>query len=245
MTFLSETRHISQQYLVELGKSLDQKQISPAEFCTLCLVPQLLKNKVGFQKCVLSDSLSSDSEVMEFLRHYSWKGKSGRVRRSLLMWHQESYPLILWDRIPTPLELLKVQAKGERVITVFREAADWDKIHLGKTAWEFILHDLIHADHFFEKIDWRDGQRMFYQFLLEQWDHEMIGLARRECSEQFDYLISDMNSHPQHLAQTLTALCLMASKKSLGVERTQKLSNQQEIFFQNQMTGLFETCLFK
>jgi hypothetical protein len=245
MEYLSDMRHTHQQFLVDLEKQFFDKKLSAAEFTALCLIPELVRNNTYFQKSPLIKEALSESPVMEFLRNYSWKGKSDRIRRSLFRWHQGHYPLVLWETIPTPFELLKLQAQGKRVITVFKNTSAWEKTHFGKSAWEFIVHDLIHADHFFENSDWRTGQIEFYQFVLTQWDHELISCIRTHCSEQFDYLISDMNSHPQHLYQTLSALSLMAWKKKAQVDVKCRLPSNEEEQLQKKMNHLLTTCLLK
>jgi hypothetical protein len=245
MLNLSDMRHPHHQYLRELEILQNSKNLSPAEVTAFCLVPQLLKNSTSFQRSPLLDEKPSSSPIMEFLRLYSWKGKSIRIRQSLFRWHRGQYPLVLWDHIPNPFELLKIQAEGKRVITVFKTALEWEQIHLGKDAWNFIAHDLIHADHFFQNSELRQGQIQFYQKLLDLWNHNLITLARKFCTEQFEYLISDMNSHPQHLKQTLSAICLIAWKKSRGQDLKQRLSTQDEILFQEQIHHLLTAFLLR
>lgn len=245
MTSISDARHTHQQFLVDLESRLSTGQISPAEFTTLCLIPELVKNSASFQRSPLYKAEFSLSPTIEFLRLYNWKGQSDRIRRSLFHWHQGHYPLVLWERIPTPLELLRLQAQGKRVITVFKKASEWQQIHHGKSAWEFTVHDLIHADHFFQDPDRRAGQIAFYQFVLEQWEHGMIHSLRQHCPEQFDYLISDMNSHPQHLYQTLKALCLVARKKENDLNPKLRLPLTEETRFQSDVNHLLGARLLR
>lgn len=237
MKNLSVVRHSRQQYLMDLKTQFSAGMISAAELTTLCLIPKLLENPAGLQTSALLKDDNS-SPAMTFLQNYSWKGHTDRIRRALIKWHQGHYPLVLWERIPTPLELLKCQATGRRIVTVFTQDEEWDQMHLGKSAWDFIVHDLIHADHFFENSELRAGQIEFYQFILDRWDQDMVTKARTYCPEQFDYLISDMNSHPAHMHKTLSALCLMAWKKEIGLEIKSRLPADEEVRFQNQMLSL-------
>ncbi len=245
MLGLSDMRQTHQQYLVDLEIKFSDKSLSAAELTTLCLLPELAKSKIEFQRAPLFKTKIETSPIIEFLRNYSWKGKTDRIRRSLVQWHLGHYPLVLSDQIPTPLALLQIQANGKRVITVFKNSSDWQRTHLGKSAWEFIVHDLIHADHFFENSEWREGQIAFYQFILKNWDHKMVSCVRSHCSEQFDYLISDMNSHPQHMYQTLAALCLLAWKNKLELDPKTRLPEEQELLFQEQKNHLLGALLLK
>jgi hypothetical protein len=238
-------RHEHQQFLVDLESKLLSLEFSPAEYTALCLLPELVRKKTGFQKSPLFKDQRTHSPVMEFIRNFSWKGHTERIRRSLFQWHESNYPLVLSNQIPKPLELLKIQAEGQRIITVFNQASQWQENHLGKTAWEFTVHDLIHADHFFQKSDWQTGQIAFYKFVLENWDEPIIADARTFFSDQFDYLISDMNSHPQHMYQTLNALCLMSRKKKLQIKANSRLPEKEESYFQEQMNYLLPTRLLK
>ena len=249
----TEARHAHQQFLVDLENRYFENELSAAELTTLCLMPELVRLNTGFQRLPLLKNIPAEqnqgtatpSPMIEFLRNYSWKGHTDRIRRSLFNWHLGKYPLVLWNHIPTPLELLKIQADGKRVITVFNQAEEWEQLHLGKTAWEFIIHDLIHADHFFENSEWQLGQIDFYKFILSKWEQPMMIRVRSYCAEQFDYLISDMNSHPQHMYQTLTALCLMAWKKSLGISNKARLPETEETQFQDQMNYFLASRLLK
>ena len=245
MSEKSSARHAHQQYLTELSRRLDRLEISPAEFTTLCLIPDLARKAQPFQKNALVRGESARSSTIEFLRQHSWKGYSDRIRRSLYEWHQGRYPLTLWSTIPSPLQLLEIQSQGQRVITVFKTALEWEQTHLGKSAWEFVVHDLIHADHFFENPIWREGQIGFYRFILEHWDHELMTNLKTHCPEQFDYLIADMNSHPQHMYQTLSALSLLAWKRKMGLRDRDRLLQSEEQKFQNQFHDFLETRLFK
>ncbi len=237
------TTDIRAEYLDHLNQELDSCRISAAEYTSLCLLPGLAQNKVSFQKNFLTQNECANSKIIEFLRRYNWKGYSHRIRRSLYQWHHQQYPLVLYHHTPTPYELLKIQATGKRVVTVFRNIHDWKHTYFGKTTWEFIVHDLIHADHFFEKPDWRDGQIRFYQFILDNWEHPLIQAGRQFNSSAFDYLISDMNSHPQHLNQTLSAILLSAWKTQKGLDSTEYLNLQKENSFQNDLKDLYTAYL--
>lgn len=233
---------MSQQFLMDLENRLLTNLITPAELTAICLIPHFVRNRFSFQKASLFKThLKNEilaSPVMNFLNTYNWKGYSDRIRRTLIQWHLGKYPLVLWSHIPTPFELLTIQASGQRIITVFKKSVEWQQTHLGKSAWDFIVHDLIHADHFFENSDWREGQTEFYQKILDHWNDDLLLCARAHCKDQFDYLISDMNSHPQHLRQTLSALCLMAWKKNLSIDSNARLSSLEESRFQKNLNNL-------
>jgi hypothetical protein len=185
-----------------------------------------------FQSKVLIPQLKTDSKVILSLNENHWKSHSDRARKSLILWHLNQYPLVLEHQIPSPKELLELQAKGKRVVTLFLDPEDWQKMWGKFSAWEFTVHDLVHADHFFQDKLMHQQQTRFYQFILQNWEHPLI--QSLHSSPGFEYLISDMNSHPQHLLQTLSALVIEKRKQILKLEKQLRLSDGEEEFCQKE-----------
>lgn len=239
-------RHWSINDILKLQQKLRDTLISPAEFTAQFLLKrplQLQRKSLKIPTLTLEPQASarvqpilqqdSGQDTMSFLREFHWKGYSDRIRRALLMWHMGAYPLQLSHEIPTPWELLRLQAQGQRVVTVLIQPAQWDQLHHGHSAWDFTVHDLLHADHFFERADWREGQIRFYRFLFERWELPEIRALHED--PQFDYLIADMNSHPRHLFGTFQALVLKSWKQQRGLAPHQSLSKADEREFQNRV----------
>ncbi|MFN9066181.1 MAG: hypothetical protein ACK5V3_03060 [Bdellovibrionales bacterium] len=194
---------------------------------------QILLSKIDqFQSKILIPELKSHSSVIHFLNSYHWKGHTDRIRRALIHWHLGLYPLVLYKKIPNPKELLELQAQGKRVVTVFFEAEDWKKEWGKFSAWEFTVHDLIHADHFFQDPHLHQQQTRFYNFILQNWQHPFLSPLHTQSG--FEYLISDMNSHPQHLLQTLSALVIEQRKKELNLSIQERLPTSEELNCQNE-----------
>jgi hypothetical protein len=104
-------------------------------------------------------------------------------------------------------------------VTIFSEAKHWLEMHEGRDAYSFILHDLIHADHFFGKPEWREGQIEFYKRCLTLWRLPEFQDQLAQDSllrEQFEYAYSDMNSHPQHLNQYLQSIQAQALSRRIS-----------------------------
>lgn len=225
-------RHWDSIYLLKLQEKLGETLISSAEFVT----DFLQQKPLLLQKKKLFSNYETNSPIMQALNENHWKGYNDRIRRSLLEWHCGHYPLVLLHHIPTPKELLEFQGQGKRVVTVFLKEEELDSLHHGKEAWDFTVHDLIHADHFFENPQWREGQVEFYQFLSRNWFHPEI--AKLHNSAEFEYLIADMNSHPRHLFLTLSALILKSLKTQQGLSLKQALCEEQEKYFQKLVSDL-------
>lgn len=214
MDFEKTITRIHQDYL--------SKHILEAEYCAALLLTRDLR----LQKKSLFPSLVTRSAIIEHLNQYHWIGFSDRIRRSLIQWHLGHYPLQLCFHIPRPLEILKIQAQGQRIVTAFSNVEDWKKMWGHHDAWNFIAHDLIHADHFFINPENRNGQIQFYKSILQHWNSEEIQPLHDQ--PDFEYLISDMNSHPAHLLETLKSLLIRSFKKLNHISEPDRLTFEQE-----------------
>jgi len=119
------------------------------------------------------------------------------------------FPLKIISFVPTPLELLELQIQGRRVITFHENFENWpNEITNDRDFLSFIIHDLIHADHFFKSQKQRQGQLGFYLFIKKIInDPNLRNLIDNPVFKtQFEYMISDMNSHPVHLFKTFRAI---------------------------------------
>ncbi len=165
---------------------------------------------------------------IDFLCHVSHRSIPLAVNRALWGWQLGVYPLQCLTYIPTPLELLEMQSKGFRCVSLITDY-DFTVANHGRDPLGFVLHDLIHADHFFKCQELAESQIIFSQKIL-------IGLKKGEFSpywekdptfkKEFTYLISDMNSHPQHLEQTLTAImnsARMRAQNKVGDDLTKNI----------------------
>lgn len=213
--------------LLRLQQDHQNSILSEAEFCASLMLffePKLQNKK-------LFPNISTQSIIIQSLNDHHWIGHTDRIRRALIQWHMQKYPLQLLSYVPTPFEILNFQAIGKRVVTVFTQVAEWNQMWGPHNAWNFIAHDLIHADHFFENPVHQKGQVEFYQFVLRNWQHPEIQPLHANAG--FEYLISDMNSHPQHLFDTLKNLVIQNRKKTLQLDTYQRLPDHQEYQIQN------------
>jgi hypothetical protein len=160
-------------------------------------------NEKGRQRLARVDSFA------QLLSHFQLKSVREDSVLGLKGWLEGKYHLELWLTQPTPAEMLDLQTQGRRVITLYLDPADQDrKIGRHAGAYGFCLHDLEHAEKFFGGET--DGQIRFFR-------HLKIGVASGhfahliddpQFSGEFDYLMSDMNSHPVHLMKYLKAIVI-------------------------------------
>lgn len=224
---LSEKRKIQrvmdfENALLGIHQDYLNKSILEAEYCAALLLTRNLR----LQKKPLFPKLETQSVTIQHLNTYHWVGLSDRIRRSLIQWHLGHYPLILCFYVPTPYEILEIQARGQRVVTAFNTVEDWNKNWGHHDAWNFIAHDLIHADHFFINPENRNGQIQFYKTILKNWKEPEI--RDLQSNPDFEYLISDMNSHPMHMIETLKSLLIRSIKKRNQISDPMRLPNELE-----------------
>jgi hypothetical protein len=172
---------------------------------------------------VIPSKLSGEINIFDFLNSHRIKALPESCFRSLCYMKTGRYPLSLSSGVISPFDLLKIQLRGERIVSMDEDFESWpEREYSGRDYLGFILHDLIHADHFFFEPKHRDGQLGFYRFvngfineqslisLLESSSPNLIGFRGG-----FEYIISDMNSHPLHLFQTLHSLLFKTLKNDV------------------------------
>lgn len=116
--------------------------------------------------------------------------------------------------------------------------------------FSFLLHDLVHAYKMFGNDYLLNGQIGFYRAMLKLFD-PITSVSKKqfildellefdlEFAEQFEYLISDMNSHPRHLFYYFKAILILAFKRRFGVDKNARLADKPLKEFEE----LFETIL--
>lgn len=153
-------------------------------------------------------SLDQEISLDEFCRTVRITPLPQAALNALYYFYVDKYPLEVLSYEPKPLELLKLQMKGKRVLTFERDFNSWPDLKYGaRDVLSFWLHDLIHAEHFLSAPEKLRGQIGFYFFVHEILVSKVLEplLLNSEFNDSFSYIVSDMNSHPIHLIQTLKA----------------------------------------
>jgi hypothetical protein len=166
------------------------------------------------------------------------KGNKGSrlVNDTLLQWSLGRRPFrLMIDKIPSPMEVLRMQAKGERVISIImRNEAEIDKLHHSplvyfdsgssdheKDSLEFAVHDLYHMDNFSMAAIYAE-QVGFFKCMagLNNGDPRGFFLTTLGLDlllwQQLEYLISDMNAFLPHLLNYLLAKIVAAVDREVG-----------------------------
>lgn len=130
------------------------------------------------------------------------------INEILDRWHHKEIHLELKFYQPTPFEVLQVQSGGGRIVSLMikKEQIEHFSEH-GRDFASFLVHDLVHASHFFTSEDGEFARQVQFsqwmQALTAAGGFGQIEKYGSEVKAQFEYLISDMNTHTWHLIKTL------------------------------------------
>lgn len=165
-----------------------------------------LTRDASFARCFAKTDATS---LLEFFSASHLRGVPASVHHSLQYWAAGMHPLQLRFDIPTPLEVLRLQTEGRRCVSLLIQPEHMTSYLEGdRDPFGFLLHDLIHADHFFSKPRMALQQRGFYRWLWRLLKHENLQrllISDPDFRADFEYISSDMNSHCLHLLMTLKA----------------------------------------
>ncbi|KYG67819.1 hypothetical protein AZI87_00615 [Bdellovibrio bacteriovorus] len=184
----------------------------------------------------------STRPFVDFFCSLSWRSIPLAVPKSILRWKEQIYPLDLLITLPTPEDVLNMQAQGRRCISMLVEKDQiLNFVEEGRDVLGFIVHDLIHADHFFADPEKAQAQIEFCKRLrivvtfpdIQQMLEEDDSFRR-----EFHYLMSDMNSVPLHLLKTLKAILLGFYKRRLQLEMKAELPAAAEAKFTHFFQGV-------
>lgn len=145
--------------------------------------------------------------AVELFSLYSLKAIPDSINRTIINWHQGLWKLELLEYIPTPRQLLRLQVKNTRCITLITDPLQIDSMVLeSRDPLSFMLHDLMHADQFFSKQESLIGQLGFYKLIYSIYDQpELKSLlsSNKNFKKEFEYITSDMNAYVIHLFKCL------------------------------------------
>jgi hypothetical protein len=150
--------------------------------------------------------------TLNLFEHFTLKAIPQSIHRSMINWINGLWSIQLLEHIPTSRELLRLQVKNNRCITVITDPQRIDCLVLNKRdPLSFVLHDLMHADQFFSQIDSQIGQLGFYKLIdsLYELPELMFHLkSNAEFKTEFEYVASDMNAYVIHLFKCLKSSVL-------------------------------------
>ncbi len=170
-------------------------------------------------------------DLLAVFERYQFRGVIANVPAALAQWLRGAWPLMLRFDIPPPQEVLRLQAAGIRPVTALTAPARLCRPVLHKPdAFAFFIHDLEHAWKFFFSPELHAGQRAFFTRLAAACGDGVFApcLAEAEFTARFQYLMSDMNTHPEHSRQYLRAILVEWHLRREGKTPAEALSAAAE-----------------
>ena len=130
----------------------------------------------------------------------------------------------MFDNVPSSRDVLALQADGKRCISLITNNID-SLILNERDALSFLLHDLVHAYKMFSNDILLQGQIGFCRAIMKILKNkqgndliESLSSQDEKFSENFDYLISDMNSHTKHLFYYFKAILINSLKSKYNLK---------------------------
>lgn len=228
----SETLEAHGGFLRENLSALKQLSLDPRDFSTLYLILFLrikhpknwLQKKsrsvnspdtIGLLSLIPESFKLSDWEkeklkgvgALNLFSHYNLKAIPDSINRTMINWYQGIWNIECLEYIPGPRELLRLQVKNTRCITLITDPLLIDSMVLeSRDPLSFMLHDLMHADQFFSQHESLKGQLGFYKLINSIYDKaELKSLLKSDQNfkKEFEYVAADMNAYVIHLFKCL------------------------------------------
>jgi hypothetical protein len=180
-------------------------------------------------------------QLLDWLERYQFRGVIGNVPAALVQWLRGAWPLILREDIPSPRDILRWQARGTRAVTLITAWPRAREPVLNKSdAFAFFRHDLEHAYKFYHSPALYAGQCGFFARLEAAFDRGVFApyFDDAEFAARFHYLMSDMNTHPEHSRQYLRAILIEFYRRRECQTLTEWLNAAAERAIENVMRSL-------
>lgn len=170
-----------------------------------------LESHPFFKKITESKTLGS------YLNQSTLKKETLRAAQGLIHVYADPDTIQILDYIPTPIQVLEMQSNGFRCVTLLR-TKEWfyHQFDHKRNIRDFVIHDLEHIWQMFEDPKMTAAQILFSSQLLELVKQGQFNFLEThpEHSKEFNYIMSDMNTHPAHMHATLKSL-LQRSKNEI------------------------------
>lgn len=139
------------------------------------------------------------TSYLQEISTYRYRSSPLGAHRLIQKWLSGQAQVLVLERIPDPYEILSWQCEGKRVVSLITDPAGFVKDHEGRDPVSFLLHDLVHADQFFST--YYAELQAFYRLAKSAFESGKLDevIENSESREAFEYLIGDMNSHPEHM----------------------------------------------
>jgi hypothetical protein len=209
---------------------------------------------ICFKNQKIKIKLDEDCTLFDLVNQYNLHSVPYSARHALANWYLDTSKfsnLILFvNEIPSNESVLRLQSESKRCVSLICNRID--RLVLNeRDPLSFLLHDLVHAYKMFVNDYLFKGQIGFYNAILKIFDNNLL-LGKRFIedlmssdemfSDEFNYLISDMNSHSKHLFYYFKAILINAVKRKYNLVNKNDFLRDESLNEFNQMFECFLSC---
>lgn len=148
-----------------------------------------------------------DVSTYTLFTNFNLKAIPESINQTMIHWKNNLWSIEVLEYIPTSRELLNLQVKNKRCITLITNSKQIDTLILKvRDPLSFALHDLMHAEQFFSQIESQKGQLGFYHLIERVYDSAYVQdnfKLDSNFKNEFEYVASDMNAYVIHLFKCL------------------------------------------
>jgi hypothetical protein len=184
-----------------LQKKPSSESVKPDQKKILELIPD------SFLLSAWEKEKLKDITCFDLFDQYNLKGIPLSINRTMMNWAKGLWKIEALKHIPNSRELLNLQVKNTRCMTLIVDPKKIDQLVFGvRDPLSFVLHDLMHADQFFNQNESLKGQLGFYQLLENIYDQPLLKAQLKSDESfrhEFEYVASDMNAYVIHLFKCL------------------------------------------
>lgn len=211
-------RHTKNPHLNPNNTNPKLLEILPTEFC---LTPWEIEK--------LTDITGPD-----LFEYFNLRGIPKSIHRAMINWYKGIWDIKMLFTIPTPKELLFMQVENSRVLTLVIDEKKLTSHILGRRdPLSFALHDLMHADQFFNNPNSQKGQLGFYKWVANQYNSPILQEKisnNKKFKDEFDYVVSDMNAYVIHLLKSFKSCFTRAECENIFDELCMKFDIPTDVF---------------
>lgn len=209
--------------LISDGLACGAKEMNSTSISAYSKVLEVLNG--GYIAKVMKASDVAQVTVMDIFNSQRFVGiKSNgdnHVNQCMVGWALGLRPVRLLTYIPTPSQVLRMQAQGERVVTIFTSLEELGRQHTSKLTYmedmrehsrdalEFTVHDLKHMEHFLCSDTFHEQVGFFKCLLSLSKGRPKDFFLRRghdlRLWHELEYVAADMNCYSTHLLRYLFA----------------------------------------
>lgn len=210
---------LSYSHLMELYKQWKDGKLKDSTWAyAFLLYGQVLKfptkkNIHFFHQPIEFYSSLCEETQSQSLENIKFRRIKEKALVALKMWHTSQWPVKILEYIPTPEDLLKIQIHGIRPVSILMRHTPQrflKPVLHRHDSFDFLAHDLEHVYMMMNDQAYFKMQVEVFNRLQEGFEQGIWRPYQDDpCFKvQFDYMLSDMNSHREHYQAHLRAILI-------------------------------------